>query len=754
MRSRPTSTRSRRRRRVGRHRRAQAGEVDGADARRGCDAPGAGRRRRGVRLPRRPGPAGAAGAPAPRAGVAVSAVRTSRAACGGATRATTRGSCGRSRASTCGTRRPRDCAAAVVAGRRRAMLARARRRRRARGRLRRQPRDRVARRRRPWVFARAADGAILERHWTGSGVDRLVLARRSRRPPGPPPSGYGTSRARLHPRHRRRDLRRTRTPTARGRSWTSLGGYATSAPAAHGAPRAAAGYVDVAVKGGDNAIWLRTYVPGRRLVRVGLARRQPDVGARAQLAVRRRLNVWARGTDGARRAEGLERRGVERLGQPRRRDHRRAGRRVADRERRERLRARRRQRDLPARAGRRRRLERLVPARRDRRSTRAPAAGGDAADARVAGRARRRTTCLKEWNGELRVDGWSDLGTGGVPTPPRRPPAPTPAPDGELALETGLRCTPPGGRAAGQRQRPQAEERQARRACRGSSSSPRARTARSAWTARRRSWCGSGSTARPAAGPRLRPRLLPPLGEGQAAPQDGFPPLHGLPLASLPACPTTSVSSGSAGSACPLALSFADAGLSVLGVDNDAERLASLRERRMPFKEPGTDELIARVDARPLAARRRRREGRRDRAHARHARAAPRRDRHGRDPRRARRPAAGPARATTCSCCARPSRPGPPSSSPATSRSSAASASARTCSSPTCRSGSPPTASWRRSARCRASSAAWTRTRPSAPPGCSSRSAPRSCRRRRCRPSWRRSGPTSCATRRSRSRTC
>jgi UDP-N-acetyl-D-mannosaminuronic acid dehydrogenase len=46
----------------------------------------------------------------------------------------------------------------------------------------------------------------------------------------------------------------------------------------------------------------------------------------------------------------------------------------------------------------------------------------------------------------------------------------------------------------------------------------------------------------------------------------------------------------------PLALSFADAGLSVLGVDNDTERLATLRERRMPFKEPGTDELIARVD--------------------------------------------------------------------------------------------------------------------------------------------------------------
>src|SRR5918911_3008352 len=46
----------------------------------------------------------------------------------------------------------------------------------------------------------------------------------------------------------------------------------------------------------------------------------------------------------------------------------------------------------------------------------------------------------------------------------------------------------------------------------------------------------------------------------------------------------------------PLALTFADAGLRVLGVDRDAERLAALRARRMPFKEPGTDELLARVE--------------------------------------------------------------------------------------------------------------------------------------------------------------
>ena len=46
----------------------------------------------------------------------------------------------------------------------------------------------------------------------------------------------------------------------------------------------------------------------------------------------------------------------------------------------------------------------------------------------------------------------------------------------------------------------------------------------------------------------------------------------------------------------PLALTLADAGMSVLAVDKDPDRLAALRERRMPFKEPGTDELLARVE--------------------------------------------------------------------------------------------------------------------------------------------------------------
>jgi UDP-N-acetyl-D-mannosaminuronic acid dehydrogenase len=47
----------------------------------------------------------------------------------------------------------------------------------------------------------------------------------------------------------------------------------------------------------------------------------------------------------------------------------------------------------------------------------------------------------------------------------------------------------------------------------------------------------------------------------------------------------------------PLALCFADAGLRVLGVDRDVTRLDAVRAGRMPFKEPGTDEVLTRVQA-------------------------------------------------------------------------------------------------------------------------------------------------------------
>src|SRR3954469_855989 len=45
----------------------------------------------------------------------------------------------------------------------------------------------------------------------------------------------------------------------------------------------------------------------------------------------------------------------------------------------------------------------------------------------------------------------------------------------------------------------------------------------------------------------------------------------------------------------PLALSFADRGVDVIGVDRDRSRLDTIREGRMPFEEPGTKELLERV---------------------------------------------------------------------------------------------------------------------------------------------------------------
>ena len=48
----------------------------------------------------------------------------------------------------------------------------------------------------------------------------------------------------------------------------------------------------------------------------------------------------------------------------------------------------------------------------------------------------------------------------------------------------------------------------------------------------------------------------------------------------------------------PLALAFADRGLRVIGVDNDAALLAAVRGGRMPFDEPGAQDVLDRVDVR------------------------------------------------------------------------------------------------------------------------------------------------------------
>jgi UDP-N-acetyl-D-mannosaminuronic acid dehydrogenase len=47
----------------------------------------------------------------------------------------------------------------------------------------------------------------------------------------------------------------------------------------------------------------------------------------------------------------------------------------------------------------------------------------------------------------------------------------------------------------------------------------------------------------------------------------------------------------------PLAISFADKGMHVLGVDKDLDRLDAVREARMPFDEPGGQQALDRVHA-------------------------------------------------------------------------------------------------------------------------------------------------------------
>ena len=52
----------------------------------------------------------------------------------------------------------------------------------------------------------------------------------------------------------------------------------------------------------------------------------------------------------------------------------------------------------------------------------------------------------------------------------------------------------------------------------------------------------------------------------------------------------------------PLALSFADRGLRVMGIDNDPVRLDAVRAGHMPFQETGTDELLERLHPTGLLA--------------------------------------------------------------------------------------------------------------------------------------------------------
>src|SRR4051812_9110944 len=109
------------------------------------------------------------------------------------------------------------------------------------------------------VYARAADGSTLERHLVGDGwSDWSSLGGVATS--GPAAAAYGPF---VHVFVTGSDGGIYQNTLADGKysGWRSLGGGASSAPSAVWR-RGPQNYFDVAVKGTDNAIWLRTWSPG------------------------------------------------------------------------------------------------------------------------------------------------------------------------------------------------------------------------------------------------------------------------------------------------------------------------------------------------------------------------------------------------------------------------------------------------------------------------------------------------------------
>jgi hypothetical protein len=146
-----------------------------------------------------------------------------------------------------------------------------------------------------YVFARAADGAILERHWSGS-VWTPWKSLGGFSTSGPAAVAFGNT---IHVFMRGSDgavWQSWLQPDDSWRPWISLGGYTTSAPAV--TVRRGEGYLDLVVKGGDSQMYHRSYVPN-----VGWSNFAPIGGLLTTAASVNSqspslLNIWSRGTDG------------------------------------------------------------------------------------------------------------------------------------------------------------------------------------------------------------------------------------------------------------------------------------------------------------------------------------------------------------------------------------------------------------------------------------------------------------------------
>jgi hypothetical protein len=287
-----------------------------------------------------------------------------------------------------------------------------------------------------YFFARADDGSVLEKHWTGSGwSDWSSIGGYATS--GPAAAGYGNT-IQVFVRGGDGAIYWNVLSGGSWRGWQSLGGVATSAPAA-AVRRGPLGYLDLAVRGTDNAIWFQTFVPGKGWSGWssigGNLTTAPTLDSQADGIV----NVFARGTDGTLFQKSWD--GAKWIewftlggglnGAPT--SVSRAPGFV----------------NVYARGGNQTYIRSwagtwgawtlLDSTPID--SSPAPV-GQDAEHEAIAAR-RGRNLWLKSWTAQSGFGPWVDLGPIAVPA---AAPAPAPLPDGEVGLETGLRCTPPGGK--------------------------------------------------------------------------------------------------------------------------------------------------------------------------------------------------------------------------------------------------------------------------------------------------------------------
>jgi hypothetical protein len=286
------------------------------------------------------------------------------------------------------------------------------------------------------VVARGADGAIYERHLAG-GAWTPWASLGGQATSGPAAAAYGDA---IHVFVLGPDSAVWQN-VLRGGSWSgwiSLGGFGTSAPAA--TARRGANYLDLDVRGSDNSIHHRSFVPGSGWspwssiggnLTSAPALNSQDPGV---------LNVWARGTDGQlyqRAWTGTAWREWEALGGvligaptvlSREQNHVDVFVRGTDRA----LHQRWWHGGMGWSA-----WGRVDPAPIDS----SPGAASDEAGHLVLFARRGGGIAVKEWRG---ATGWTQWADWGPVAPP--PPPPPPPPDGNVELITGLRCTPPGGR--------------------------------------------------------------------------------------------------------------------------------------------------------------------------------------------------------------------------------------------------------------------------------------------------------------------